>query len=407
MKYVIVGGGTAGWLTALFLNKTFPDGEVTVIADSKIGILGAGEGTTPQFVDFIKRLDITPEDLFANAKATIKNGIKFTNWNGDEDYYYHRFTNNLSALHFDARLLAAYLQKISLERGVKLIDDEVISIEKNESNNVSGFKLKSNNFVPADFVFDCSGFRRLIIGEFYGVKWNDYSNIVPAKRAIPFFLENDNINLPPYTESIALKYGWMWKIPVQGRYGCGYVFDSNLTTDEEALKEIEDYVGHKVTPPKIFNFRAGTYDLACVNNCIAIGLSSGFIEPLEATSIWVQVFALELFLEHQKGIIEGDVAHIKQYNDKIKLINDDILNFIYFHYITKRKDTNFWKQFVSNNSVPTRIKNILELKNDPDDEFFEEFAVKHRSKFFSNMSWFSIGEGTKLFNTNKANIKVL
>ena len=348
MKFVIVGGGTAGWLTALYINKHFPNDNVTVVASSEIGILGAGEGTTPPFIDFLKEVDIPEEDLFNNCKATIKTGIKFTNWNGDADEYFHNFTAGLHALHFDASLLAKYFQQVATSRGVKLIDDEVLGVQFEENNDIESLTLKSGKQVGVDFLFDCSGFRRMFIGGYYKSNWTEYP--MPCKRAIPFFLPNDGTNLPEYTESIAMKYGWIWKIPVQGRYGCGYVFDSTMTTDEDAAQEIKDYLGHDFVSPKTFNFIAGAYDQCWVNNCMAVGLSSGFIEPLEATSIWVQILALKIFVE-----VFGTQTAKEKLNSDVKEINEDILAFLYYHYMGERRDTEFWENFTINNSKPERL----------------------------------------------------
>jgi tryptophan halogenase len=348
MKFVIVGGGTAGWLTALYINRHFPNDNVTVVASSEIGILGAGEGTTPPFIDFLNEVGIGQQDLFDNCKATVKTGIKFTNWNGDGEEYFHNFTTGLHALHFDASLLAKYFQQVAVSRGVKLVDDEVLGVQFEENNDIESLTLKSGKQVEVDFLFDCSGFRRMFIGGYYKSNWTEYP--MPCKRAIPFFLPNDGTNLPEYTESVAMKYGWIWKIPVQGRYGCGYVFDSTMTTDEEAAQEIRDYLGHDFTSPRTFNFNAGAYDQCWINNCMAVGLSAGFIEPLEATSIWVQIIALRMFVE----VYGTEIARYKL-NSDMKEVNEDVLAFLYYHYMTERKDTNFWKNFTINNKKPERL----------------------------------------------------
>ena len=242
-KYVIVGGGTAGWLTALFVKEKFPYSDVTVIASSEIGILGAGEGTTPPFMNFLAKIKINPNEIISNCLGTIKTGIKFNNWSGDTKHYFHNFLADTrqgdSALHFDANLLAKYLQTVGIERGIKLVDNEVTDVCADSNNNITSLILKDKTSIDLDFVFDCSGFRRLIIGKHYNAKWTSYKKILPVDRAMPFFLQNDNTNLPVYTEAIALRHGWMWKIPVQGRYGCGYVFDSSRATDSEIKEEIE------------------------------------------------------------------------------------------------------------------------------------------------------------------------
>ena len=372
MNYVIVGGGSAGWLTALYLNKYFPNEKVVVIASSEIGILGAGEGTTPAFVEYLKEVGISELELVENCKATLKTGIKFTNWNGDDNHYFHNFWDDKYALHFDASLLAKYLQQVALSRGVIFIDDEIVFTKQKFNKDIEYFELKSGGIVPADFVFDCSGFRRLLIGGLYNSQWIKYE--MPCRRAIPFFLPNDGKNFPDYTESVAMKYGWIWKIPVQGRYGCGYVFDASLTTDEEAKQEIRDYLGHDFESPKTFNFEAGAYRNVWINNCMAVGLSSGFIEPLEATSIWVQILALKIYVKNRTNPIKV--------NNDIKEINEDILSFLYFHYMTKRTDSKFWQDFTINNHMPDKLRNILTYKQ-----------VDYNFNLFPKSSWDSIASG--------------
>ena len=352
-KYVIVGGGTAGWLTALFVKEKFPYSDVTVIASSEIGILGAGEGTTPPFINFLAKIKINPDEIISNCLGTVKTSIKFTNWCGDTKHYYHNFLSDTrqgdSALHFDANLLAKYLQTVGIERGIKLVDNEVTDVCANSNNNITSLILKDKTSIDLDFVFDCSGFRRLIIGKHYNAKWASYKKILPVDRAMPFFLQNDNTNLPVYTEAIALRHGWMWKIPVQGRYGCGYVFDSSRATDSEIKEEIEEHLGHEIVSPRMFSFDAGCFEDTWINNCVAIGLSSGFSEPLEATSIWVQITSLTFLLKNINGIISIDAGAKRRYNDAVKTMNSEIAKFLHFHYLTNRQDSDFWRSF----EVPT------------------------------------------------------
>src|SRR6056300_141304 len=304
-KFCVVGGGTAGWLTALFLNRYYPKSNVTVIESSDIGILGAGEGTTPHFVDFLQELNIDLNYIFKNASATLKNGIKFTNYNGDGKSYFHGFSdnNNLDythsttvnncnspllalekvsagqnidgidfssiisdanlskfdnnfnkkgefALHFNANYLAKALKEIGLTRGINLMDDIVNEIKTNKDGYINELVM-NNQSLECDFVFDCTGFKRLIIGDFYKSEWKSYKDNLPVNRAIPFFIPiREDEEIPPYTEAIAMKYGWMWKIPTQERYGCGYVYDKNMVSDEDAKKEVDEYLGYEVESPR-------------------------------------------------------------------------------------------------------------------------------------------------------------
>jgi hypothetical protein len=159
-----------------------------------------------------------------------------------------------------------------------------------------------------------------------------------------------------------MKYGWMWKIPVQGRYGCGYVWDSDYADEDEIKNEIEEMLGHKINVPRMFQFEAGCFENTWVKNCVAIGLSSGFIEPLEATSIWQQVISLKLLNKYSKGIFLRHKKSIESYNSKVNSLNSYVLNFVYFHYLTQRTDTEFWRNFKSKNKPTDTVLKLIEIE---------------------------------------------
>jgi len=402
-QYVVVGGGTAGWLTALSLKKFMPYSDVTVIASSELGILGAGEGTTPHFMDLLKDLDIPESDLYEHAKATVKNGINFTNWNGDDKDYFHPFWEGQYALHFDANLLAKYLQGVGRSRGVKLIDDIVSDINEDSRGCIKSLTLRSGNVVDTDFVMDCSGLRRLIIGNHYKSPWNSYTKHLPAKRAMPFFIDHDG-NIPDYTGAVAMKYGWMWRIPVQGRYGCGYVFDSNFITDEQAKEEVEQLLGHEITVPRFFDFEAGSYDKTWIKNCIAIGLASGFTEPMEATSIWIQVKSLQLLKEYIPMYIRDGERAVEKYNNVVRNFNSDLMIFIHLHYLTKRTDSEFWTTFKERNQTPEFILRLRDMnKDNVTNQDLDKLHLANPEKSEDYMksyyinSWLTVAEGVGFF----------
>ena len=452
-NFAIVGGGTAGWITALYVKRYYPASKVTVIASSEIGILGAGEGTTPHFITFLKEVNIDLPGVMKAAKATLKSGIKFTNWNGDGKSYHHPFAqneldhtqlgtfwsttslfdleqlakgNNLNslifsaqasenllcpfkedpntpngmkavtdvALHFDANLLAEYLKSVAIERGIIHIDNKVVGFNADDSGNINNIILDGNAEVPCNFVFDCSGFHRLIIGKFYNSQWNSYGKSLPVKKAIPFFIPNDIDSISPVTESVAMKYGWMWKIPVQGRYGCGYVFDSDFITPEQAKQELDQTLGFEVNSPRTFSFDPGSYEKVWINNCLAIGLSQGFVEPLEATSIWVTINSLRYWLEHIAAVTDNDDRVRQKFNTKIKGINDAVLEFIHLHYRTSRTDSEFWTTFRDKNSSTDNIKRFEEeiQHSIPGPEFFRSFH-----DYFPAQSWHYVASGVGFY----------
>jgi tryptophan halogenase len=413
INFVVVGGGTAGWITALKIRKHFPENKITVIESSEIGILGAGEGTTPSFVQFLHDIDININDFIKNTKATIKDGIKFTNWHGDNTHYLHPFFESLDcyetqyiskihsisqnenlnkqclfnytleqnktkffinndryesagcySFHFDARMTATYLKGIGASRNIQIIDSKVKNFLQDDNGFIYSIHLDNDQLIDCNFVFDCTGFARRIIGNLYKENWLDYQKSLPVDRALPFFIENKTNVIPPYTEAIAMKYGWIWKIPVQGRFGCGYVFDSSYTTDQEAEREIEALFGN-VEIPRSFSFKAGYYENTWVKNCVAIGLSSGFIEPLEATSIWVSLVSLDCLLkDFLHGILDkNDKSYKNNYNTKIREMNDQIKGFIQLHYLTNRQDSLFWQDYRTKNTIVDDIKKYQEAKN--------------------------------------------
>lgn len=465
-NFLIVGGGSAGWVSALFVRSNFPDANITVVQSSEIGILGAGEGTTPHIVDYLDEIDIPISELVKNCKATIKNGIRFSNWNSDKNFYYHPFPDNHDldntlvselqhttyplldleiiansksldtvnfnaiasqrncvrfvpnpdssykdldpilhfirlgriALHFDANLLASYLEKVGRLRNITVVDAKIDDLILSDQGYITAVKTDIGA-IPCDFVFDCSGFRRLIIGKKFDIKWCSYKKNLPTKRAMPFFIPNNTEIIPPYTDSTALKWGWMWKIPVQGRYGCGYVYDSDRISDELAKAELDSEIGFDVEVPRIINFEPGRYDKIYEKNCLAIGLSAGFIEPLEATSIWTSIMMLRSWVENIGAVTHRDQLCKDTVNQRFRNMSDNTLGFVYFHYITQRNDTEFWSRFTEDNKVPDSLQLFMD----------ESKYTIPSSKMLSNMgqdfaakSFLACGSGQQFFNSSHA-----
>lgn len=462
---VVVGGGTAGWITALFVQKMHPDLNITLIESRDIGILGAGEGTTPQLIGLLNKLDIPLHDIIKNCDATIKNGIKFTNWNNDGDFYHHTFspvqdssigfearmspdqmthplfianilknntckdsdflgqvseknkvpfieTNsknkklsedyfNLSeyGIHFNAVKFANRLKEIGVSRGINVIEETISSISLDDQNNVNRINLENEIGISCDFVFDCSGFHRLIIGKVYNAKWKSYQEFLPCNAAVPFFLDKQE-EIPPYTEAIAMKYGWMWKIPLQSRFGCGYVYDSSLISEADAIKEIEEFLGYEPVYPRKdkggFKFNAGCYEEPWTNNCIAIGLASNFLEPLEATSIGGTIISLRRVIGNPDWL-SGNTQYIKkEFNKYVVEMNNSFSDFVYMHYLGQRKDTDFWKKFSYDNASET-LKEKLDL-------WKERLPNKlDGDGYWTFESFFAVASGLNLINKNVAN----
>jgi tryptophan halogenase len=365
-KVVIIGGGTAGWLTSLVVNKFWKDTNVTLVESSKIGILGAGEGGTSNFGKMLSLLDINQNEFFEKTKSTVKGGLHLYNWTGNNELSKHLFfgdgpneINKSYAYHFDARLVAQYFKEIAINRGVNWVDGEVSEI-KNENSIISELQLKDGRTIDLDFVFDCSGFAKIIIDGVHKEEWIGYTDYLMMNKALAFFLPQENkyqLNDKTYTEMVSMDCGWMFKIPLQHRWGCGYVFNDKYITVEDAKKEIEKRLGHEVTLQKVFDFNPGTHKRSWIGNSISIGLSYGFIEPLEATSLMSTIMQLKKLID-----LNFDEQYVERYNKWCYQINEQNLNFIRYHYLCERDDTQFWKDCTSM-PIPSKLKKILDKNN--------------------------------------------
>jgi tryptophan halogenase len=466
MNIIVLGGGTAGWLTALLTQRFYPDDTIIVVESEDIGILGAGEGTVPHFIDVLDFIGVPVSDLVKHAKATLKLGIEFKNWHGDNTSYFHGFAGaehiNLHScdllhmyhllvlkqmaedtsidevyfhsrlakqakvpfsfrhdvanqsndpilrldsygsfgLHFDARLLADYLKSFALNRGIVRIEGKVSNAVTDETGNITALNMVDGNTVLCDFVFDCSGFARLIIGKHFNTEWLPYTDQMLLDTAMPFFIPHDNKNIKPQTTAIAMKHGWVWHIPVQGRYGCGYVFSSKHINEEQALAEIREVFG-EVDSPRTFKFKAGMYKDTYVKNCMAVGLAQGFIEPLEATSIWVSCLNVIHFLRSNGIKLKSDVFR-KSFNNACYDRNHQVVEFLYLHYLTERNDSEFWKTFKQETKMLPKLKEKLDLWAETpiteDDRFEQLFTVS---------SWQQVADGNRLINREAAKYQYL
>lgn len=360
-KVCVIGGGTVGWLTALYVKKFWKGISVTLIASSKIGILGAGEGTTPNFGAILRGLGIDETDFLIKTKSTIKIGNDFINWRGDGKNLVHGFNGPDSTekygYHFDARAVAEYFKTLGVKRKIKYIDADAVKFQKNLFGDITTILLNNNNKIKTDFIFDCSGFNRLVIGKEYETEWISYENELMTNAAFAYFIpQKDNLTFisKTKTKSISMNSGWMWQAPLQHRWGCGYVFNDKYISFEDAQKEVEDYIGESIQIVKKFSFSPGSYKDVWVNNCIAIGLSGGFNEPLEATSIMSSIMQLKRLKE-----INFDSEYKDEYNDFVRNINEQNMLFLRYHYMCDRNDTPFWVDY-NNKEIPTKLKNIID-----------------------------------------------
>lgn len=432
---VIVGGGTAGWSTALnFLQKTL-NPKIIIVASKEIPIIGVGESTTGRFNGLINLnsgfIKIDEADFLRKTGSTFKIGILHSDWHtigesftsplGDEflnttgypspDYDYSRIWHiakclkynsyaqsqmmlnnklpyfeitddchyfeeynykgkvdykfNHEAYHLDTYKVGQYIkEKVLSHNRVSYFDDTIVSVQKNENGFLENITTKTNKIIEGDLFIDCSGFSRILIEKEFNNNFISYENELLVNRALPFHIENkEDTIINNYTHVTAKKYGWMWDIPLQHRKGCGYVYSDNFITPEQAQQEIEKDLGCKINPQRDIKFKAGRMEKMWCKNVISTGLASGFVEPLEATSIHMTVLQINHFIEQyytEHMNFNCEVA-IEQYNKEITSIWDDIKDFIILHYITPRNDTNFWKEASSSKRWSKNLKNKLEI----------------------------------------------
>lgn len=418
---VIVGGGTAGWLAAMLLSDVARrkgwGSTITVIESSKIGTIGVGEGSTAVFRQMLHHFRLSEDEFLRETGATIKYGIRHRDWRrvghaydgpiddpalvagglpldtyavaagrsvGEAHLFQHLMAANRApvarkgdrtiaagpfhhAYHFDQALVGQWLRKKA--QGIALIDDEVKGVETGP-DGITALQLGSGQRVTGDLFIDATGFRRALITALGG-DWVSYAGLLPVNRAMPFWVDlKDGQEIPPMTVAWAQKNGWIWQIPTQDRFGMGYVYSDAHTTPEAAQVEVEQALGHPIEPRRDIRIEAGRLRQVWIGNCIAIGLSSSFLEPLEATSIHgtiVQLLMLAEWLAEPDGRDRHNAAVARQV--------DDFRDFIRFHYVTERRDSAFWRDVAA--SHPDQVKDRLALWQTrlPEPQDFEPFPL--------------------------------
>ncbi len=411
--FVIVGGGTAGWIAALMLRQALPrDHKITVIESSKIPTIGVGEGTTAVFRQMLKGFGFDEFEFLRETEATIKFGIRHKDWRRKGHHYdgpiddphlvleppgskpqsyldifscaagrrladTHLFSYLLDqqkapfarkadgslvamgpyhhAYHFDQAKAGQWLCKKA--KDVETIDAQVTGVLRDtESGNITALHSDAGD-IAADFFIDCTGFRRTLITAMGG-KWVSYTKDLPVNRAMPFWLDiPDNDELTPFTTAWAQSAGWMWMIPTQKRIGCGYVYSDLHITPEQAKIEVENALGQKIEPRNDIKINSGRMDKAWISNCLALGLASSFLEPLEATSIHGTIVQMMTFLSFHLNCTVEDTT---DYNQFAARQLDDFKHFINAHYVSERRDTPFW-QDVAKDFISPETKSRLSM----------------------------------------------
>ena len=448
-RIVVVGGGTAGWMTAAALAR-FVGGNgrrIVLVESEAIGTVGVGEGTIPPILEFNHQLGIDEAEYLRATNATYKLGIEFVGWAEEGQRYFHQFgeigrpldgvsfhqawlkyrdhpsvgplaaysmsavaaakhrfahsarepDNPLSqlayAFHFDAAAYGQFLRGHAERFGAERIEGRIVDVEQDsETGYVTALKLDDDRRVRGDLFIDCSGFRSLLLGDKLGVRFEDWSHWLPCDRALAVPSER-NDPLLPYTRSTAHPAGWQWRIPLQHRTGNGHVYSSAHMADDEAARILLETLDSKpIDEPRLLKFKAGRRSKSWEKNVVAIGLSAGFLEPLESTSIHLVQAAITKFLDYFPQR-EPDPILIDRFNEEMRFQYETIRDFIIAHYkVTEREDTEFWR-YCKHMSIPDTLAEKIEL-------FMMRGEVKPRwADIFSEVSWFAILYGQGLVPT--------
>lgn len=442
----IVGGGTAGWMTAALLSRLFNRGyRIRLIESEQIGTIGVGEATIPAIRVFNELAGIDEAEMIRETKATFKLGIEFAGWREPGASYIHGFgaigqdllwlhthqfwlkmaqrgavkpfdayaincvaarmnrfaqpdksrpgTPNADidyAYHMDATLYAAYLRRRAEAQGVERIEGRIVDVALRQNDGfVESVKLEDGRSVGGDIFVDCSGMRGLLIGGALGVGYEDWSHWLPCDRALAVPCESVS-PLTPYTRSTAHEFGWQWRIPLQHRIGNGMVYSSAAVSDDEAAARLLGNLdGAPLRDPMPVRFQPGRRERAWEKNVVAIGLASGFLEPLESTSIHL----IQTGIFRLVGLFPGqgfNAADIDEYNRQSAFEYEDVRDFIIAHYhVTRRDDSPFWNH-VRTMDVPQSLADRLALFRSS-----ARFFQHGKAELFREESWVQvlIGQG--------------
>jgi len=446
-EVVIVGGGTAGWMVASALSILLRDPTIRLrlVESEEIGTVGVGEATIPHIRYFNQLLGLNETDFLRKTNATFKLGIEFVNWGQIGDKYFHSFSPygyNMDGIHFhhfwlrhaqkpgapsfdeynlqalaakvnkfthpkpnakgsplstieyafqfDASLYAKYMRGVAESRGVQRIEGKVVNVKQRaEDGFIEHVQLESGETVSGDLFIDCSGFRGLLIEQTLETGYDDWSHYLPVDRAVAQACE---LNGPPepFTRATAHKAGWQWRIPLQHRMGNGHVYCSDHISDDEAYAQLKSGLeGAPISDPKFLRFKTGIRKKVWNKNVVALGLSAGFLEPLESTSIHLIQTAVARLMTNfpDKLFNERDTEY---FNQRTLAEFVQVRDFLILHYCaTQRDDSPFWNH-VRTMDLPDTLQQRIDIYRE------NGRLYRHDNELFGENSWFAVFEGQNI-----------
>jgi tryptophan 7-halogenase len=416
-RLVIVGGGTAGWMAAAYLNRFLvrKGWQVALVESPDIGTIGVGEATIPSLVRFLRVMQIDEARFMRACAATYKLGIRFGDWFDHDHAYIHPFgrageINNLDLFHFwlkvrlegaggapftdyslqallcergkgphppdersplidegsyayhlDAGAFAGFLREIATSEGVRHHSGEVREVRRGPWGDVESLDIGGGRELAGDLFVDCTGFRGLLVEETLGDPWIDWSHHLLCDRAVVLPLPRPE-DPAPYTRSTALTAGWMWQIPLSTRSGNGYVYSSAHLDEDEAADELvarADLRRTRSADPRHLKMRIGRRKTFWNRNCVAVGLASGFVEPLESTGIHLIQRAVEWLVDHFPTGDRDDLLRAA-YNRKMEALYEEVRDFIVLHYLVTDRFEPFW-QDARAAAIPDTLQDRLDF----------------------------------------------
>jgi hypothetical protein len=413
MNIIIVGGGTAGWISAFILSKKSVGHTITVIESSKVPNIGVGEGVTGKLTDFFEdpELGLDEFEFIQETWALPKYGIKFSNWKEKGQSFFSPIEGSITealnfdvflynsiyrghdtslasfsgnfylenkipwkrdgenlhwmggkAYHIDAIKVGEYFKKKAIDSGVTHIDAKIEQVLVN-SDKINSLVLDTGETVAAEFFIDCSGFARILMSKLDN-PWVSYTDRLIVDGGMVFKLENDDCKKESYTHANAQNSGWIFEIPTRHKIGRGYIFSSSFTSEDKMIEELELEYGQKIESVKTIKFGAGRFEKSWHSNCLATGLCSSFIEPLQATSLHVTITQIMKFARDciQPTLTETiDTHSINSFNRFFERMYSDLVDFIQVTYMGGRTDTDFWKYMTYDSIKSDKLNEILHL----------------------------------------------